>query len=329
MILTRSIGVVFFLLASLQIFAQPDSIRIAFYNCENYFDSFRDTTINDEEYTPQGSRRWNYSKFISKRNNLFKVIAAMGDPSPPELLAVCEVENRFVLNQLAYNTPLSKHEYAVLHQDSRDRRGIDVGLLYQKSRVRVLDSRFFDPSAVDSSLRTRSILYAKFGWGRLDTLHLLVAHLPSKLGGKQSEISRDKIAHFLRSKVDSINQAHYKPHIVVTGDFNDTPDSDALKVLNDEKLVSLAKPLHDKGLGSIRYRGEWELIDQFYVSAHLLDASTPISVSGGMQIFNAPFLLEDDTQYGGLKPMRTFIGFRYNGGYSDHLPVVIRINRAL
>ncbi|WP_320053685.1 hypothetical protein [uncultured Acetobacteroides sp.] len=309
--------------------AQKDSIRIAFYNCENFYDSFRDSTINDADYTPDGPRRWNYSRFLAKRNGIFKVFASMSSPTPPEIIGLCEVENRFVLNKLCYETPLSKFEYAVVHQNSSDARGIDVALIYQRNRLRLLDYRYFNPNAIDTSLRTRSILYARFKWGEFDTLHVFVNHLPSKLGGERSNKSRMLVARLLKSKVDSILAKNQSASIVVTGDFNDLPQSDALNTLNDSLLVNLAAPLATEDRGSIKFDGTWELIDQFIVSRGLINGDTPVMLKGGQTIYSSPFMLEDDKENGGTKPRRTYNGYRYNGGYSDHLPVFIELIRAL
>lgn len=309
--------------------AQKDSIRIAFYNCENYFDSFRDSTFNDAEYTPDGARRWTYSRFLAKRNGIFKVFASMSTPNPPEIIGLCEVENRFGLNQLCYETPLSKFEYAVVHQNSSDARGIDVALIYQKNRLRLLDYRYFNPNSLDTNLRTRSILYSRFKWGEFDTLHVFVNHFPSKLGGERSNKSRMLVARLLKSKVDSILSKNQSASIVITGDFNDLPQSDAMNALNDSLLVNLATPLAKAGRGSIKFDGTWELIDQLIVSKGLVNGDTPVTLKGGMTIYTDAFLMEEDQNNGGQKPRRTFNGYRYNGGYSDHLPVFIELIRTL
>ena len=323
------VTIALFLLCSWSASSQPDSIRIAFYNCENYFDSFRDSTINDEDYTSQGKRYWSYSRFLKKRNSIFKVFASMSNPTPPEIIGLCEIENRFVLNQLAYETPLSRFGYAVVHENSSDRRGIDVALIYQKDRLRLLAYKYFNPRSIDSSLYTRSILYAKFRWGDFDTLHVLVNHFPSKLGGERSDRSRLQVGHLLKAKIDSIQSVMPTAHIVAMGDFNDTPESDALALLSNGSLVNLAIPLAKEGIGSIRFEGKWELIDQLIVSKSLASGDSPITLNGRMRIYAAPFLLTADEEYGGEKPLRTFNGFSYIGGYSDHLPIFISLVRAL
>jgi predicted extracellular nuclease len=323
------LAVVLMILGCGNTFAQKDSIRLAFYNCENYFDSFRDSSINDADYTPDGPRRWSYSRFLAKRNGLFKVFASMSSPNPPEIIGLCEVENRFVLNQLCYETPLSKFEYAVVHQNSSDARGIDVALIYQRNRLRLLDFRYFNPNVLDTGLRTRSILYARFKWGEFDTLHVFVNHFPSKLGGERSNRSRKLVAGLLKTKVDSVLAKNHSASVVVAGDFNDVPPSEALGMLSDSLLVNLATPLHNAGRGSIKFDGTWELIDQLIVSRGLVNGDTPVIIKGGMNIYSDAFMLEDDKENGGQKPRRTFNGYRYNGGYSDHLPVIIELLRVL
>lgn len=323
----RCILLITFLVCYSTLQAQKDSLRIAFYNCENYFDSFRDSSINDADYTANGKRSWTYGRFLAKRNSIFKVLATMGSATPPEVIGLCEIENRFVLNQLCYATPLTKHEYAVVHQNSSDARGIDVALIYQKNRLKLLTYRYYNPNTIDNSIRTRSILHATFRWGDYDTLHIFVNHLPSKLGGDKSERSRRLVVHLLKSKIDSIINRTPTASIIVTGDFNDTPTSPSLEELSDSTLVNLALPLSQKGQGSIKFEGKWELIDQMIVTKSLERGDTPVSLKGAMHIHSCPFMIEDDPDYGGQKPRRTFIGFKYNNGYSDHLPVFIDLKR--
>ena len=45
--------------------------------------------------------------------------------------------------------------------------------------------------------------------------------------------------------------------------------------------------------------------------------------NGEAIIFDAGFLLEEDEKYYGKKPFRTYLGPRYHGGFSDHLPVYL------
>lgn len=306
---------------------------VMFWNIENYFDTFNDPATSDDEFTPFGDRFWSWKKFITKRNNIAKVIISIGKKQSsaeinyPALIALAEVENRFVLEQLVRATPLSLINYGIIHRDSPDERGIDVALLYRKSVFRPLSIEFIYVHLPDTALKTRLILYAKGVLEDLDTIHIFVNHWPSKLGGEVvSRPNRAAAAASLKSMSDSIFRKNRNANILLTGDFNDTPDAPMFKDFKD--FVNLSEPLFNKGEGTIKYRGKWELIDQFFISKNLLDQREPISCDkNAMEIYKPPFLLETDKEYLGVRPKRGYIGPRYNGGISDHLPIIFTIGK--
>jgi endonuclease/exonuclease/phosphatase family metal-dependent hydrolase len=188
---------------------------------------------------------------------------------------------------------------------------------------------------------TRDSLYAKGIVNELDTLHVMVVHAPSKYGGAiASEPNRQAFAGVLRRFIDSLNGVTRKLYLVVMGDFNDLPDSPSVaKVLqasgnlpspSPDSLYNLAMPLYkqNKKLGTIKYNGKWQLIDLVLVSGLLLDSREPIYCEpSDFRIFNETFLLEEDTRRAGVTPYRTYKGMKYNGGISDHLPVVVDIRQ--
>ncbi len=310
---------------------------IMFFNVENFFDPLNDPSTQDEDFTPEGKNHWTWGKLKIKRDGIAKTIIAAGRGEAPLLVGLCEVENRLVLNQLIRETPLAKLNYGIVHRESPDPRGIDVALLYRKDYFNVLQQRFYKVYYESGSARTREILYAKGVWNSLDTFHIFVNHWPSKLGGaKQSEPRRMRAAETLRVVVDSIFATNSRANIMILGDFNDTPDSPpvneglrSLRVsdtLCSNCLYNLMLPLSERGEGSLKYRGEWELIDLFFVSGNLLNRKEPIFIEPKeITIFHAPFLLEPDERYGGEQPKRTFIGPKYHGGISDHLPVLMTL----
>jgi len=182
----------------------------------------------------------------------------------------------------------------------------------------------------DTTLHTREILYAKGVLDDLDTLHLFVNHWPSKVGGAKASMARRMAAaQRLCLSVDSIFARHPAANVVIMGDFNDTPLSKVMQVLTQGRpLHNLSVQLARRKQGTIRYRGRWELIDQIIVSENLLCLDEPIYTSAGHYcIFTAPFLLIPDDRYLGTKPFRTYLGPRYQGGISDHLPVILSIER--
>lgn len=293
------------------------------WNVENYFDIYDHPDTEDDEFTPIGEKYWNYKRFRTKRNALAKTILSIKDTygAYPFLVGLVEVENSFVLRELVTDTPLSKLKYRFVHRDSHDPRGIECALLYREDNFTPIEVKNIRVESVSPDKPIRHILYTK-GVEKTtgDTLHLFVNHWSSKLGGaERSEPHRLASALKLVSVVDSIYNAYEgeRANIIIMGDFNDTNDSRPLQVLHLSKapLFNLSENLSRRGEGTIKYKGEWELIDHFIVSAPLSNME--------MEIYSPDFLLEADRQYLSTKPARTYSGPRYLGGVSDHLPIIL------
>ncbi|MCF6365597.1 MAG: hypothetical protein L3J35_05280 [Bacteroidales bacterium] len=312
-------------------------MRIMFYNTENLFDIYDDTLKIDEAFTPEGVRHWSIGRYYKKINNVSKVITAIGQWELPEIVGLCEIENRFVLEGIIKQTALKKFPYRIIHKESPDRRGIDVGLLYRKDKFTPIDYEAVRVTfPFDVNKPTRDILYVKGYNTNNDTLHIFINHWPSRWGG-QLETDRKRVyaATVLRRKVDSLFSTDINPNIIIMGDLNDYPDNhsvtDALKaknkydLINDEALYNLAYYLQEeKGKGTHKYQGEWGVLDQIIVSGSLLNKDNKINMTvDDAHVFEAPFLLEPDEQYIGVKPFRTYIGFKFHDGFSDHLPIYL------
>ena len=298
---------------------------IMFWNLENYFDPFDDPLTVDEDFTPVGKKRWSWRLFVQKRNGISKTILAAADVcsggEPPEIIGFAEVENYMVLRQMVNETPLSKLDYGIVHRSSPDRRGIDVALIFRKSKVRILA---VDSLRVECGSPTRDILYVKCvrqgasaPSSSGDTLHLFVNHWPSKRGGASgSSVRRRAAADVLDGAIDSVLSISPSANVIVMGDFNDTPDNVAPLLGASAESVPVTAP---EGIGgTIKYRGEWEQIDQFYTA----NASDSLR----MLIFAPEFLLEKDEQFTGVRPRRTYLGPSWHGGLSDHLPILLLKN---
>ena len=295
-----------------RLFLSGIAIAAMFWNLECFFDPFDDPATLDEEFTPQGRKHWTWKQFQSKRDGIARTIAATSSVfgTLPDLVGLAEVENRMVLRQLTEHSILERADYGIVHRDSPDARGIDVALLYRRKSFRVLEARNLK---VESDKPTRDILYVKGIFNRADTLHLFINHWPSKLGGEAvSGVRRAAAAQTLNRCVDSILNASEGAFILAMGDFNDTPDR--ISPLVTRGLHNLSDTLFRKGEGTIKYQGEWELIDQFFCTEKKMR----------MEIFSPAFLLEKDKGYTGTKPRRTFTGPRNHGGLSDHLPILLR-----
>ncbi len=328
--------------------AQEDrgDLRFVFYNVENLFDPFDDSLTLDDEFTPGGSRCWTWERFLEKESKLCKVLASAGGWDPPELIGLCEVENRFVLHWLVGKTPLLKYNYGIIHRDSPDERGIDVALLYLPSKFRPIAWNYFPVMGVKDP--TRDVLYVR---GRImdrDTVHLVICHFPSRWEGYLESLpEREQAAWTVRRIVDSLFRSCPRPRILVAGDMNDElTDPGPASVLRVR--VPGSAPA-DTGLyhtgtfpqgvrrqvfagspgvkGTLKYRGSWYEFDHIFVSGSLLTDTGSYVLPGGKRIHAPCFLLEPDPAFPGVRPCRTYIGFRYHGGFSDHLPVFIDIHR--
>ncbi|MDQ1297308.1 MAG: Endonuclease [Bacteroidota bacterium] len=300
-------------------------VRLMFYNVENLFDTLDDTLREDDEFLPYGIRRWNSKRYYLKINSLYKTIAASGEWDTQDIIGLCEVENRKVLEDLIYSTNLSRYDFGLVHEDSPDPRGIDVGLIYRKDRVKILRYSYLSPPDFSRhGFRTRSVLHAECVIYE-DTIHLFVNHWPSRRGGVlAAETQRSEIALMVSCKTDSISEvSDGKAKIIIMGDFNSTPDDQVIISSGSMKLINLSERL-PAGSGTYRYMGTWELIDQVIVSESLINSDHGLYTSPELfRIFKPDFLLKSDPKYPGVSPFSTYRGYRYQGGYSDHLPVIL------
>ena len=317
---------------------ERDGMRVAFWNFENFFDPFADSTRVYNEFTENGGQHWTKSRFYKKRNNLYKAILAISENEPLAILGIAEVENEYVLKMLFNQTPLQTHNYRIVHYEGDDKRGIDVAMVYCIDKLQLI---YTEPVKVrnpkNPKYKTRDILYAKFFDRRGDTLHVFVNHWPSRYGGERETIKlRALAANTLKHKVDSLfNLPLPTPKIIIMGDFNDTPeDPSIIEVLgakslshleNLDCLVNLFSNNKSLGFsGTLKHQYTWQIFDQIIVSNYLISNNKGLQYKpNSAQIFHADFLFEKDETYGGVKLFRTYVGPKYFVGYSDHLPVFI------
>ena len=290
------------------LFAQ-DSLTIISYNLENLFDCEHDTLKNDSSFLPDGMHHWTYRRYHTKLDRIAQVIVNISGWESAALVGLCEVENARCLRDLCYR--LRCFHYKYVHYESPDERGVDVALLYDSTKVNILTSRPLP--VILSGDQTRDILYVEALIEKKDTLHTMVCHLPSMLGGAAAtEWKRQTAKRVIQHQIDSILAVQPNAQILVMGDMNGEPTNDL------QHLTNLMLSTNRVGQGTHKYRGIWSCIDQFYVS-HALTNKARAS------IFAPNWLLEEDTKYLDTQPKRTYIGFRYHGGYSDHLPIVLRL----
>ena len=351
----RFIPLVIVALLPLMCWAQEEQVpvRVAFWNMENFFDPFVDSTKTYNAFTEDGMQHWTRTRFYKKRNNMYKAILAMSENHPLGIMGMCEVENEYVLNALFEQTPLKKHNYRWVLYEGPDKRGIDPAIVYSIDHFQLVESAvfpYYNPE--DTAYHSRDILYAKFisrdgpstGSGTstmADTIHVFVNHWPSRYSGELETVgSRSCSAAILRNKVDSIMAAApegYHPKIIMMGDLNDCPTDpsvyDVLRArhpseMEDGCLINLFGKNDGLGFeGTLKHQADWQIFDQIIVTSGVINGEGLHYLEGSARIFHADFMLEDDEAYHGKKLFRTYIGPRYFGGFSDHLPVYIDLVR--
>ena len=310
---------------------RAEDLRVVSYNVENLFHPKHDTVCidsttfiekDDYEWTPEGERRWSYTRYYRKVENIARVLTNIGEWDGVDIVGLQEVENALCVKRLCYT--LRPGEYDFVHYESPDPRGIDVALIYKKSRVDTLNSKPLpipSPQGRESreeELVTRDILYVCVRVDKRDTLHLFVCHLPSQRGGAaESEWKRTAVKEILQRSIDSVYALHPAAKIIVMGDMNSEPKED-LDGLRNRMVVESQKSKVESH-GTHKYQGRWSCLDQFYTSPALDSLSRA-------EIYNAAWIQEPDEKYLDLKPKRTYNGFRYQkDGFSDHLPILLKL----
>lgn len=328
---------------------------IGFYNLENLFDIYNDPVKNDEEYLPDGKNKWTEVKYKKKLHNMATVIAEMAAANKAfhTVLGVSEIENRLVLDDLVSQPELLPANFQIVHYDGPDRRGVDVALLYRPDQFDYIDSESipfsFEGTEVPITLtkeeqdyfRTRDILMVH---GKIsgEDFAIYVAHLPSRIGGKGSDL-RSLGGEIIRKHAEKMMAKVPGIKVVVMGDMNDDPFNESMakwlgakRNPEDVKENGFFNPfwrMLDDGYGSLGYRDTWSIFDLVIVNDALLNAKSgtlsirPLGKKGYYGVvFKRPFMI---TQSGKFKnyPKRTFSNGKFINGYSDHLPTYIIVGK--
>ena len=331
---------------------------VMFYNLENAFWPEDDPTKQDDDFTPTGTRRWSKSRLNQKLTQVEKVLLGAGNGLAPMVVGLAEVEGDSVINYWLQKTSLRQLRYKAVLSDSADSRGILTALLYQPSEFRLLSHESHSVTLPNTSRTTRQLLHVA---GRLvsgDTLDLIVCHLPSQYSGaKQSQASRDAAHRTLMHLADSIVQLRHQPYVIIMGDMNEAPSKrhDWWNQHSTHQWSNLMLPLQQQLLrrpgqyGTHKYQGEWTYLDQFIVSSTLQTPQTPETPQTPQtpqtpetlqpplkphpalprlrllhpRSFSMPFMLTADETHLGQRPKRSYYGSQYEGGVSDHLPIIV------
>lgn len=307
---------------------------VAFYNLENLFDTIHDAGKNDYEFLPDGSYQWTAEKYEAKLKNLSTVLSFLSRelvPEGPAVIGVAEAENRRVLTDLVNQSAISNYDF--IHYEGPDKRGIDCALLYDPKQFAVTNSKLVlsTPFEGDTVHLTRGFLIVD---GQLagERICFIVNHWPSR--GAKSPV-RVHAAKQVKALTDSLLHIDKKMKIVVMGDMNDDPMDESMQALGARKYRTGMKPdqfynpwwetLEDKGVGTLLYRGKWNLFDQIVLSRPLVKAKKGLRYDHN-EVFIRDFLIQQDGKYKG-SPLRTHGGRVWLNGYSDHLPTIIYLKK--
>lgn len=301
--------------------ASAQTLTIVQLNCENLFDTTHDPLKQDQEYLPNSPRHWTTARYWRKLNNIAQELLSTTNDAIPDLIALCEVENDTVVHHLCRRSLLRGAGYHYVVTSSPDLRGIDVALLYSPFSFALISSHALTVTPCSPQMRpTRDILYACGRTINGDTLHVFVIHAPSRYGGERySRPFRLCVARRLAQALDSIQAINPEARIVVAGDLNDYGKAYMTRQIEQHGLRDLVPTVKgDNSVkGTYRYQGEWSQLDHVLVSPYIYNKVYEAFI-------HAPeFLLEEETKYGGVRPRRTYNGFSYQPGYSDHLPIVV------
>lgn len=312
-----------------------NTLTAVFYNVENLYDYYDDPDIDDSEYLPQSEKKWDEKRYRKKLNDLSQVLSRINKKELPEIIGLCEVENRQVVEDLTKTQALAKGQYKIIHYDTPDARGIDVALIYRPDKFTATHHRTLPVILPGRKKPTsRNILYVEGKMTDGETLHVFVNHWPSRNEGLQkSEPNRVAAAKALKSITDSLLLKNPDTNILIMGDMNDTPDNKSLREILEAAhpdeyrhpaLVNLMYPLQRRNEGSYNYRGSWDMLDNIIVSSALLNGKGfRVENSEGV-VFSEPWMTYENQQ-GQNAPNRTYSGPRYIGGISDHFPVFCRL----
>ena len=330
--------VLFILLITSASFSQTDTIYVAFWNLENLFDVVDDPGKEDEEFLPSGTKEWTEERLDKKMYNLSRVIRSMNNNKGPDILGVCEVEHQHLLDTLTSKF-LSDKNYKTAYLEAPDNRGIDNGLIYNSDLFSLVSVKG-DTVKLDDGYPTRLVLSAALLTQEKDTLYVYVNHWPSRRGGEaESEPNRINAAETLRKAVDKNFSANPDARVIILGDFNDEPgnlslvshlratpfycDSSECYDFIMLELLNISYPAYADGLGSYKYRDDWNMLDQIIISSSLLYDESFHYICDSFEVYKPYILLTRSGKFEGTA-FPTYGGKRYLGGYSDHFPVVAK-----
>ena len=306
---------------------------IAFYNIENLFDIYKDDLTRDTDFNPTSEKRWTIKRYNNKLRKIGYAISNIGRKetnSHPAIIGLAEIENEAVLKDLITSKHLKEYPYQFVHYNSKDERGIDVAFIYDTTKFKVTNSESFTFSFTEtdgSQDYTRDILLVS-GLFLNEPVHFLVNHWPSRrTGDVETEYKRITASSNLQAIVSTLKENITDAKIIIMGDFNDDPASNSIEQLvANQGLFNPMETLLSIDRGTTSHNFEWNLFDQIIITHNFLERQSNTLRFVKADIYDADFLKQMDGKYKGT-PYRTYVGKRYKGGYSDHFPVYMILNK--
>lgn len=339
----KNIIIIFLLLFSscrADVIPSTDTLFVAFWNIENLFDTKDDPLTQDEEFLPDGEKAWTDERLDKKMYNLARALKFMNDSKAADVIGFAECENKKVLETFV-SRYLKWRNYKIIYAESPDERGIDCGFLYDSDKFSFVKSNSYEIKKLNHS-PTRLILEIELKARNNENIVFFVNHWPSRRdGASESEYKRIEAAKVLKSAVNKLFEKNENEKIIIMGDFNDEPsDESILTSLGAEplkcelignqsektaggKLYNSSYHLYEKGMGTISYRGGWNMFDQIIISSGLLNKQGMTFLCGSFSIFDNDLVATRSGKYEGT-PFPTYAGKRYLGGYSDHFAVTAK-----
>ncbi len=336
----NSLLIIIFLFISTCDAQEADTLYVAFWNLQNLFDTVDDPEKNDESFLPDGDMEFTPERLDKQMYNLSRVIRLMNNGNGPDLLGVCEVENRAVLSSMV-NKFLPELDYKIAYLESPDNRGVDNGLLYKKDKFKLLNLQA-DTVHLSDGWPTRLIFGVNLLNQNDEKITVFVNHWPSRSGGQEeSEPNRIAAAQTLRGAVDRIFNKDVNAKIIAIGDFNDEPVNisvletlkayplkcDSLHAEFEEEttgeLYNISYSAFESGLGTYKYKDDWNMLDQVIVSGSLVTSENFFYLCNSFEVYKPNNIVTQSGKYKGA-PFPTYGGRRYLGGYSDHYPVIAK-----
>ena len=319
---------------------------IAFWNLENLFDIENSTdrpawfqkTIKGE------LKGWNATVLKKKIACLKSIIELMNDGQGPDVLGVCEVENKIVLQKLLDAISIPGRKYKIAHHNTSDKRGIDVAFIYDFNLFKAEDQFFH---IIQKRSATRDLFQVNFrSKANGKVLVMIGNHWPSRSAGEMDSepyriMAGETLSYFHERILEELGP---DTAVLAMGDFNDEPFNRSIehyalssrlrsKVMRGRNpyFLNLMWPMMGTGRGSHFYGGHYGVLDQIMVNKAMLngkggykaltdtariEAFAEMSSSG-----TNPAPVRFGRPYSKGKPNSNFTGH----GFSDHYPVSVRV----